>query len=278
MNEESLIELIDRSIESGVAALPVFPRAVADLRNALKDENKSMDAIAKQISLDASVASQILRVANSPFYSGLSKINTVKEAIMRLGLATVVQIATLVMQKGLFASKNPASAEFMGRLWQHSVAVALGSEWLAKRLGFKALAEEAFMAGLFHDIGELLLFRCIEDIAAKNPARILPENLIDEVIVSRHQARGAKLLQLWNLPETYSGIAGSHHEPLTEDTSTVALMVRIADQVSYKMGIAQRTETAVFVSGSEEASRLGLSDVALAEMEIALEDTLALSG
>lgn len=277
MSEKSLTELIDEAIASGETALPVFPRAINELRNALKDENRSLDAIAKQLAMDASLASQVLRVANSSFYGGLSKINTTKEAIVRLGLARVVQIATLVMQKGIFSSKDPATNLFMIKLWQHSVAVALGSEWLAKRLAFEALAEEAFMAGLFHDIGELLLLRCLDDMRAKDPSTILPESLIREIMVRQHEEKGAWLLQSWNLPELYCGIAGAHHHPVTEDTSTVELMVRVADMASYKLGIALRPQPDLIVSSSEEASRLGLSEIMLAELEIALEDTLALS-
>lgn len=277
MNEKSLTELIDEAIASGETALPVFPHAVNELRNALKDEHRSLDAIAKQLAMDASLASQVLRVANSSFYAGLSKVNTVKEAIVRLGLARVVQIATLVMQKGLFSAKDPATNHAMTKLWQHSVAVALGSEWLAKRLSFETLAEEAFMAGLFHDIGELLLLRCLEDMRAKNPTINLPENLVHEIMCGQHEQKGTWLLQSWNLPETYCSIAGSHHHPLTEDTSTVELMVRVADMVSYKLGIALKAQPDLIVSSSEEAARLGLSEIMLAELEIALEDTLALS-
>ncbi len=277
MSEKSLTELIDEAIASGSIALPVFPRAVNELRNALKDENRSLDAIAEQISMDASLASQVLRVANSSFYAGLSKINTIKQAIVRLGIARVVQIATLVMQKGLFSSKDPATKQFMSKLWQHSVAVALGSAWLAKRLAFDALEEEAFMAGLFHDIGELLLLKCLEDLRIKNPSMNLSEDLIHEIIDGQHEQKGAWLLQSWELPETYVSVAASHHHPLTEETGTVELMVRIADMVSYKLGIAPRKQPELTVSSTEEASRLGLSDITLAEMEIALEDSLALS-
>lgn len=277
MSEKSLTELIDETIAAGTTALPVFPRAVTELRLALKDENRSLDAIAKQISMDASLASQILRVANSSFYASLSTINTVKDAIVRLGLPRVVQIATLVMQKGLFTAKDPGTTQYMVKLWQHSVAVAFGSEWLAKRLSFDALAEEAFMAGLFHDIGELLLLRCLDDIRSKHPDLNLPEDLSREVIIRQHEEKGAWLLQSWNLPEVYRGVAAAHHGAAREDSSTVELMVRVADMVAYKLGIAPRPQPDMVVSSSEEAMRLGISEITLAELEIALEDSLALS-
>lgn len=278
MSEMSLTELIDEAIASGTIALPVFPRAVTDLRHALKDEHRTIDDVAKQIAMDASLASQVLRVANSSFYGGLSKVNTVKEAIVRLGLARIVQIATLVMQKGLFTSKDPAANQYMIKLWQHSVAVALGSEWLAKRLAFGSLAEEAFMAGLFHDIGELLLLKCLEELRVNRPDINLPKDLIREITVRQHEAKGAWLLKSWNLPDGYCAVAGSHHQLVTEETGTVELIVRVADMVSYKLGIAPTAQPELVVSSSEEASRLGLSEITLAELEIALEDAAALSG
>ncbi|WP_445367968.1 HDOD domain-containing protein [Methylomonas sp. BW4-1] len=277
MSEKSLSELIDEAITSGASALPVFPRAVTELRLALQDENRSLDAIAKQLAMDASLASQILRVANSSFYAGLGSINTVKDALVRLGLPRIVQIATLVAQKGLFAAKDAATQQYMVKLWQHSVAVALGAEWLAKRLSFQTIAEEAFMAGLFHDIGELLLLRCLEDLAAKDLNLNLPADLQRELIIRQHESKGAWLLQEWNLPETYRKVAANHHQPATEHTGTVELLVRVADMVAYKLGIAPRPQPDLVISSSEEAGRLGLSEIMLAELEIALEDSLALS-
>lgn len=277
MSEQSLTHLINESIASGASALPVFPRAVTELRQALQDENRSLDAIAKQLAMDASLASQILRVANSSFYAGLSSVSTVKDAVVRLGLPRIVQIATLVMQKGMFNAKDNATQQSMTKLWQHSVAVALGAEWLAKRLSFHALAEEAFMAGLFHDIGELLLLRCLEDLRTKDPNLNLPDELQQEVILRQHQEKGAWLLRSWNLPDTYCSVAATHHDPVTEDTGTVDLLVRVADMVAYKLGIAPRPQPDLVVSSSEEAARLGLTEIALAELEIALEDSRALS-
>ncbi|WFP51554.1 HDOD domain-containing protein [Methylomonas sp. EFPC3] len=277
MSEKSLTDMIDESIASGAGALPVFPRAVTELRQALQDENRSLDNIAKQLAMDASLASQILRVANSSFYAGLSSVNTVKDAVVRLGLPRIVQIATLVMQKGMFSARDSATEKYMAKLWQHSVAVALGAEWLAKRLSFHAIAEEAFMAGLFHDIGELLLLRCLDDLRAQDPKLNLPEDLQLELLIRQHEARGAWLLRSWNLPETYCNVAESHHRPVTEDTGTVELVVRVADMVAYKLGIASQPQPDLVVSSSEEAARLGLSEIALAELEIALEDSLALS-
>jgi len=277
MNEKPLTELIDASIASGASALPVFPRAIAELRAALKNENKTLDEIAKQIAMDTSLAGQVLRVANSSFYGGLNKISTVKEAIVRLGLSRVVQIATLMIQKGQFSSKDPGFSAAMTKLWQHSAAVALGSAWLARHLGFAAIEEEAFFAGLFHDIGELLLLKCLDEIRTQNPNLHLPNDLILEIIRSQHETKGAWLLKAWNLPDAYAQVAGSHHQPITETTGTIELIVRTADTVAYKLGISMRPHTELMVSASEEASRLGLSDIKLAELEIALEDSVALS-
>jgi putative nucleotidyltransferase with HDIG domain len=277
MNDKSLTELIDESIASGSLSLPVFPPVIIQLRAALADPNCSPEHIAKQLAFDVSLASQVLRVANSPFYAGLNKINTIKEAIMRLGLNQTVQIATLVAQKGQFGSSDPLYKRYLLMLWKHSVACSLGSEWLAKRLGFLQLSGEAFMGGLFHDIGKLLLLKCLEEIQKSDQTITIPEELRFEILDRLHEEKGAQLLRQWNLPEIYCEIARTHHQALTPETITVAMIVRLADQLACKLGIALRGSSDLMVSGSEEASRLNVSDITLAELEIAMEDSLALS-
>ncbi|PPD19522.1 MAG: metal-dependent phosphohydrolase [Methylomonas sp.] len=277
MSEKSLRQILEESIASGAADLPVFPRTASELRNALKDENRSLDAIAKQLAMDASLASQVLKAANSSFYAGMNKVATIKEAINRMGLARIVQIATLYLQKGLYASKHPATNRYLIKLWQHSAAVALGSEWLAKRLNFSTLAEEAFMAGLFHDIGELLLIRSLENVRAKYNDVNLPDELIHEIIEQQHTEKGTLLLKSWNLPDAYCAIAEMHHQPMSQETGTVELIVRIVDMVAYKLGISPRKQPQISVATSEEAQTLGITEITLAELEIALEDALAVS-
>jgi putative nucleotidyltransferase with HDIG domain len=277
MNEKNLIELIEEAIASGSVALPVYPAIVGQLRAALADPKCSAETVSRQIVQDPGLASRILRMANSPFYAGLNKAATMKDAVIRLGFATVVQIATLVAQKENFDPRNPRLEKYFDKLWRHSVACALGSEWLAKRLGVLNSAGEAFMGGLFHDIGKLLLLKCIEDILRGNRSLNFPEELILEMLDLLHEEKGYMLLKAWNLPEIYCEIARTHHREITASTPASVLIVRVADLMAQKLGLALRPKPDLMVSAAEEVARLNISPIALAELEIALEDSQALA-
>src|SRR5205823_4927742 len=90
---------------------------------------------------------------------------------------------------------------YTGRLWKHACACAVGSKWLAERLGCRSIVQEAFMAGLLHDIGHLFLLKVLEDIHSSRKDLSLPETAVAEVLDSMHASQGESLLRHWNLPE-----------------------------------------------------------------------------
>lgn len=277
MSEKSVIDMIDEAIGAGTISLPVFPAVIAELRSAVANPNCSSEQVAQQINQDAGLASQILKVANSTFYAGLNKVATIRNAVSRLGLIPTVQIATMVAQKAQFSSTDPMFRRNFETLWKHSVACALGSEWLAKRLGLAALASDVFMAGLFHDIGKLLLLKALDEIQQSQAGLKLAEEVVTEVLEQFHAEKGARLLEQWNLPESFAAVARNHHAPLTSDTSNLELVVRTIDLVACKLGIGFRHDPELSITNTDEAERLGVTAIMLAELEIALEDALAVA-
>jgi HD-like signal output (HDOD) protein len=275
----SLIDTIHQSLASGQVTLPVYPAIATELQNLARKADCTAQQIERLLVRDQGLASEVLRVANSSFYSGLNKTDTIRAAIMRLGMSEIVNIAVLASQRASYQSANPMIASYLNKVWKHSVACALGSKWLAEKCGYPDLAYEAFMAGLFHDIGELLLLKIIEDAAKSTDAyNSLPESLVLEVIDSMHAEQGNRLLQLWNLPEKYGEIARSHHTTEPDPANALALIVRLADQACIKLGFGLHQSPKMALSACPEASALGVKEVALAELEILLEDALARAG
>lgn len=276
-NQKSLIDLIDELISSEGDKLPAFPSIISQFNAARTDPRASADTFVSLIEQDPSLAVQVLRVANSPYYARLNKVTTIKASVMRLGIMPVVQIAVMVAQRENFKSTDPFIARHLNNLWRHSVACATGSEWLAQRLGFAQIAGEAFMAGLFHDIGKLLLLKCIEDIRKNQTVHFFSEELVFEILDSLHHEKGAHFLEKSGLPEAYCKIALTHHQEISDKTGTVDLIVRVADMVSRKMGIALREEKDLMVTSTEEAALLGVSGVIVAELEVSLEDSMSVA-
>jgi HD-like signal output (HDOD) protein len=194
--------------------------------------------------------------------------------MLRLGLAQVVNLAVMCAQREQFRSDDALVAGYIDRLWRHAVASAFGSRWIAERCGWRELASEAFMAGLFHDIGVLLLLKVIEQIRAASGSQHVPEQLVMEVIDALHAEQGGRLIEAWRLPEAYARVARSHHAPEIDSAGTLGVIVRLADRACHKLGFALDPQTGVVLSACAEAGLLGMTEIALAELEIYLEDTV----
>lgn len=272
----SLLDIINAELASDDLRLPVYPAVATRVQQLAARPSTGADALEAVLVQDPALASQILRVANSAFYAGLNPVDTIKLAVLRLGFAHVVNLAVLCSQRGQFTSPHPQVQALMSRLWQHSVGCALGARWLAHRCGYRARADEAFMAGLFHDIGKLLILKVVDDVRQRGEwSQDLPEALLLELLRTQHAEQGAKLIARWNLPAAYATIARTHHDPDPDQADALALIVRLTNQTCTKLGLNLYTTTDVVLAASPEAAALGLKDVVIAELELMLEDEAA---
>ncbi len=276
--EESLVDIADEFIASDKTILMPFDRSVFRIQQEVSRDDPNIRIIEKLIVSDPALASQVLRMANSAFYKGLKKVTTVRNAITRIGLTEITNIVTLVTHRKNFAAKNPVERDLMVKLWSHSVGCAIGSQWLANKRGFTNLAHEVFIAGLLHDVGKLFLITVIEAIMASGRISMRPSpELINEMMEGMHVKYGHKLLQIWNLPEIYAEIVLKHHDEECSDENIPLLLVRLGNLACNKMGIGLKADPNIMLAATFEAHSLGLSEVALAELEIKLEDSLNLS-
>jgi HD-like signal output (HDOD) protein len=154
----------------------------------------------------------------------------------------------------------------------------MGSKWLAEKSGYRPLAQEAFLAGLLHDIGKLFLLKVLEDIHTSGHYHLnLSKAIVDEVLDSMHAEQGARLLQQWNLPELYCDVARDHHTEDYDPNHTVLTMVRLVNLTCHKLGIGLHHEASLVLAATAEAQTLETSELLLAELEIMLEDAMALA-
>jgi HD-like signal output (HDOD) protein len=274
--ERSLKEQITEYIGKSGLQLPMFNRVALELQDALGDENVSQTRIEEMIAKDPALTSQMLRMANSSAFAGLTQISTVKQALMRLGIKHVARLAIAASQMNLYRSKSTLVNAYMSELWHQAYACAVGASWVAERTGRPDAAEPAFLAGLLHDIGKLLILRALEDIGAKAAGgQELPKALVDEVLDSLHCGLGFELMKHWNLPDQYCTIGRDHHREAFDPSETLLVIVRLLDQVCAKMGIGRAADPDMVPAAGPEAQALGMSEVQLAELEIVLEDSMA---
>jgi len=271
-----LVEIIRERIAQGVQMLPVFPDVELKLQQLLSKSDFDMEKLAELISEDQALAGQVLRMANSAFFAGLTKVATINDAMVRLGAQEVANLAMMACQADYYKSSNQFIDEQMKDLWRHALGCAYGTRWLAARTGYESLQQYAFMAGLLHDIGKLFLLKLLDEIASEKGAGLhLPGPLVRDILVSMHVEQGYQLMKSWNLPEIYSTVVLEHEAEVFDQNNILLILVRLADMVCIKLGIGCGGEEPTDPYSCVETHLLGIREVTLAEMEIYIEDMLA---
>jgi len=152
-----MLELtIQRKLES-LRQLPTVPFVLSEVLNAVDNVNMSAAALASIIERDQSLAARVLAVANSPFYGFSRKISTIDLAIVVLGLNSIKEIVLSLVIKRFFTNIRRDLFD-VNAFWQYSVFCGACSRLLARKLDYR-IAGEAFVAGLTHDIGYIILIQ-----------------------------------------------------------------------------------------------------------------------
>ncbi len=268
----SIIDIIKQQIKKE-DALPVLNPHAAKIQQEATAQQPDFTVLSELIRMDPTLTSQVLKTANSPFYRGLDDVETIKDAVIRLGQDEMINVIMKVLLEQKFRSKNPLIQSYQKNLWTHSVTVAIGSQWLVRYLSMTDMVPRAFIAGLLHDMGKLYLLTALEKIMADKTLDFSPPpQLIDKILHNLHPSLGFNLLTRWYLPEPYRIVARDHHS-LSFDTGNLMLcIVRLVNKVCNKMEQNKPPEDISRLASSKEADILGTSEICLAELEIALED------
>lgn len=269
----SLLAMIEERIAAGRFELPARSQAAAELHRLVADPDVDLARVATLIGGDAALTGEVLRAANSALYAGLSKVATVREASVRLGTAQLLRVAVQACEKQQYCAGSPVLKALMEPLWQHSVGVAHGSAWLARKLGYRDLEQVAFVGGLLHDVGKLLLIKVIEDVFVEEGLGAeLSAPLVQEILESAHATRGFDLAQAWGLPDEYAAVIRDHHREDLAQAGTLLNLVSLSNKACRRLGIGIDADPSLVLAVTEEAATLGAGDIVLAQLMVELED------
>ena len=220
---------------SNLAMLPEI--AIRVIRLA-EDPNVTMTQMADVISTSPELCVRILRVVNSAFYGLPGEVRTIQLATTLMGLESVKNVTIAASLTRLFHGR-PLSPRFSPRdLWTHSLAVAAATRLVAVRTR-SGVVEEAFLAGMVHDVGLIAELQLDRQKLATVLARMEDDESADLLAVEEsiygatHQDFGAGLLRAWKLPHIFSLAAGWHHRPFELPVSerTLPVMVHVGDRL-----------------------------------------------
>ncbi|WP_240731926.1 HDOD domain-containing protein [Geobacter sp. FeAm09] len=265
--------MIRDRLAGDLRGLPVFHSVAVKLQQMLASRDFRMEEVIRLIGEDQALASQVLKMGNSSFYTGLSKVATIKDAVVRLGAQEIANLVMMASQAEQYTSGHPVLDSFLQKLWDHALCCATGAAWLASRAGYASLAAEAFMGGLLHDIGKLAIIKALDGILQAGGTKAnVSEVLINEILDTMHEDVGHRLMLAWCLPETYCSIAVNHHRAEYDGNDILLVIVRLANLACRKVGKALSPDPTVALFGAPEAQFLGVKEITLAELEIVVED------
>lgn len=274
MSQVALPETVRKLLASQPIELPIFHPVALKLQRMLSDYDFTVDEVAQVANEDQSLASQMLKMANSPMYMGRTKVATIKEAVIRLGAQQVINIAMAASQASAHASDNPVLNKYMQELWLHSHGSALGARWLAHNCGMRGIADEIYLAALLHDVGKLYLLKAVERL---NKAGVISSMFDDELIMEifevMHVEQGYRLMQHWNFPSMYCDVIRDHHLEEWDPVNKMLAIVRFVNLACHRVGLGLKHEPELALQLTLEAEVLDLGELQIAELETLLIET-----
>ncbi|MCF6267135.1 MAG: HDOD domain-containing protein [Desulfuromusa sp.] len=220
-----------QNIKFDLDKLPTMPLVAAQMMELINAPETSAAALAKVVSKDPAVSARVLKIANSSFYSMSRQVSSLSTAIVILGEKTLKNLVLAASMR----SMNQTFGKIEQMLWEDSMVCALGSRYLARKLGV-ADPEEAFMAGLFRHIG-LVVLNNQESKAADFIIKSMEsgkQSMAEEereLFGATHAEIGAAVLESWKLSEVLSLVA-LHHSDVTLDDGADSSAINLTSVVN----------------------------------------------
>ncbi|MDP7692167.1 MAG: HDOD domain-containing protein, partial [Vicinamibacterales bacterium] len=220
--------------------LPTLPPVAMRLLDMAADDDVGLRDIGKVIETDQALSAKVLQIANSSHIGLSTGVRTVERATLVLGTSLLRSVALSVLVMEVF--KSPSGEKFVLRdFWHHNIACAIASELLAVALGFSQ-SQEAFMAGLLHDVGKLTLsmwdhseYEAVVDLAHERQISLLAAE--EASLGLGHTTAGRLLMEQWRFPESLTAVAWLHHQPVSDlgddPRQRLAFVVKCADTLCH---------------------------------------------
>lgn len=232
---------ITRLVEMAPDAIPL-PATTMKIIRLMNDASSTAGQVADVMETDQALTARVLRVANSAYYGLPRRVATARDAVVLLGHNTLRSLIFTASVSGILGRKATGYALGEGELWKHSMGVANGCRLIARR-NHRGLAEEAYVAGLLHDIGKIVLEQFLREEFANtmevaNAKSLTFDQAEREIFGLDHAQVGGLLAERWQLPPDFVSAIRHHHSPLeAKDALVITAIVHIADLIALELGL-----------------------------------------
>lgn len=234
-------DVLKEEVTRNFKKLYPMPHVMLKSKQLMSDPNSDFRQIGQLLNTDAALASRILKTANSAYFGLRGKVSSIQHAVALLGSRLLLQIITLVSQSKMLSGVLPGYGINSGDLWRHSLTVAVGSDMISKKVA-PEYSGEAFLAGLLHDTGKIILDKYISQRqeAFKALQETMAHTLNDaenRVLGFDHAEIACELCIHWDMPGFVAGAIKCHHAPFHSEDNLLAHIIHAADIIANRINI-----------------------------------------
>lgn len=221
---------VERRLGAGDLELPMLPQVASEILAEGDGESTDLRHLSDLLHRDQVLAAHVLRIANSAAYAGDTRIQSIQQALIRIGVQQMRQIVvSIALQGKVFADRR--QADLVAELWRHSTVTGLYAKEVARAL--RSNVESAFVCGLLHDVGKPVVLGLVLDVCAaagQLPTREVCVGALDTF----HNRVGRILAERWDLPQPVVDAIALHHDAeVTPDLGKAVYLTALADVLAY---------------------------------------------
>ena len=225
-----------------------FDDVSSTIFNVIQDSDVDIDSVVSAVQLDAAISAKLIKSANSAFFGGMAKVDSVRAATVRLGLDLSIQLISIMVLKEVFHSNKETLRDAMHKLWQSSLKLATYSVVVGKRSSVNAKQGQILLAGLMNEIGSLVIIAYLDQFPGS--MKIITEQVLSSITFKK--LLGIELLSHWQFPVSILNVLKHsdnyerevEHPDICDVVCIARLLIRMT---SYrKLPFEDITETAAF--------------------------------
>jgi HD-like signal output (HDOD) protein len=242
-NEEggSTAESTAKQLVSKIYELPPLPTVVTRALDMLSDPEVDIREVEKVIGNDQSLVTKLIKISNSVLYGGLQRVESLSPALARLGARTTKSLILSASMQAYFFRNNPGMQTWGQSLWQHAAECGTAARRIAVAVGYDD-PEKAFVGGVLHDIGKLVLLLVNKDTYRRIQSLKKRDALCDHeaeqrILKTDHMEIGELLMEKWNMPASAKACVKFHHRVDSAETDpTLVRIIAYANHLSHLHG------------------------------------------
>ena len=244
--------------------LPPMPQAFDQTRGLMADVHSTLADIADVLETNPAISARVLRLVGMSLYGDAESVASIQQAVTAMDMKTLNEFIVLACASSLLARELNGYGLKAWDLWRHSLCVAYCARELAARKA-PGMIEEAFLVGLFHDCGKLILNSCVEERSASFLACIHEQkqsfqDIERSILGFDHPQVAADVCVKWRMPKSLTVAIALHHTPSRFEHNPLACVLHAADATAMMSGIGIGVEGSLYNIDEKAMEFLALDD------------------